>query len=90
LLVDYSPTEVKGLDLWTRGRFSNWRYDTYRYQAAPYVAGWSVWDVGGTYQLTESVNVFGRVENVFDTAYYTKSYYSNPGRAGYVGMTFKF
>lgn len=90
LRVDYSPNEVKGLDLWTRGRFSSWRYDTYRYQAPPYVAGWSVWDIGGSYRLTDYATVFGRVENLFDADYYTKSYYANPGRAGYAGVTFKF
>ncbi|MBN2751114.1 MAG: TonB-dependent receptor [Rhodospirillaceae bacterium] len=90
LRANYAPDEVKGLDLWARGRFSSWRYDTSHYKAAPYLAGWSVWDVGGAYQITDSVNVFGRVENLLDANYYTKGYYCNPGRAGYVGMTVKF
>lgn len=89
LRVDYSPNEVEGLDLWARGRFSTWRYDSYR-AGHPYVGGWSVWDIGGSYEISEDVKVFGRVENLFDKDYYTKSYYATSGVAGYAGLTVKF
>ena len=89
LRVAYAPAEVQGLEVWGRGRFSTWRYDSYR-TGSPYVGGWAVWDVGASYRLTDWASVYGRVENLFDKDYYTKGYYATPGLSGYAGVRMTF
>jgi vitamin B12 transporter len=47
-------------------------------------------DVRASYPVTERVEVYGRVENLFDKTYVTIRNYGQPGRAGYVGVRAKF
>ncbi|MGC3982564.1 MAG: TonB-dependent receptor [Steroidobacteraceae bacterium] len=42
------------------------------------------------YELSEQVELFGRMENVFDEEYETVYQYGTVGRAGYAGVTVKF
>lgn len=46
--------------------------------------------IGASYQLTDTIELYGRVENVFDTDYEEVLTYATPGQAAYVGLRFKF
>ncbi len=46
----------------------------------------AVLDVGGTYQLTDTVQLFGRVENALNTRYQEVIGYNTPGQAVYMGF----
>ncbi len=47
-------------------------------------------DLRAAYPLGHGVELYGRVENLFDKAYETVFQYGNPGRAGYVGVRATF
>lgn len=86
--VAYAPEEVRGLDTWAKARFATWSYDTYN--SKPFVGGYTVFDLGATYAITDWASVYGRIENIADKDYHTKGWYAESGRAGYVGMRMKF
>ncbi|MBN2751078.1 MAG: TonB-dependent receptor [Rhodospirillaceae bacterium] len=88
LRVSYSPDDVSGLNLWTKARFATWSYDSYANKT--FTGGYTVWDFGASYPITEWAKVYGRVENLTDKLFHTKGEYAETGRAGYVGMTLNF
>lgn len=47
-------------------------------------------DLRASYPLTESIEVFGRVENAFDDDYETVRNYGSTGRAAYLGVRGRF
>ena len=51
---------------------------------------YNVVSVRGSYPLTESVDIYLRVENIFDTEYQTASDYGTSGQAFYTGFKAKF
>ncbi len=46
-------------------------------------------DIRASYPVTEHVEAYGRIENLFNADYETVANYGQPGRAGYVGLRFK-
>ncbi|WP_052129374.1 TonB-dependent receptor plug domain-containing protein [Sphingomonas sp. 35-24ZXX] len=50
------------------------------------VEGYVLADLRASFPLTERVEIYGRVENLFDEQYETVFRYGSPGRAGYVGV----
>ncbi|UTP40446.1 TonB-dependent receptor [Phenylobacterium sp. LH3H17] len=52
--------------------------------------GHTLLDLRASYPLTGALEVYGRVENVFDDDYETTRNYSSPGRGAYVGVRAKF
>lgn len=52
--------------------------------------GYSLLNGGLNYQVNDSLEVYGRVHNLFDTSYQTAAGYNNPGRTFYVGAKAKF
>jgi vitamin B12 transporter len=50
------------------------------------VEGYVLADLRASLPLTERVEIYGRVENLFDERYETVFRYGSPGRAGYVGV----
>lgn len=48
-----------------------------------------VTDIRMSYPLTGRVELYGRIENLFDSHYETVATYGQPGRAGYVGVRLK-
>jgi len=48
--------------------------------------GYVLGDVRASFPVTKKVEVFGRVENVFDTKYQTIYQYGQPGRAAFGGV----
>ncbi len=89
LNVRYAPDYVEGLSVYTKARYSTWRFDSYR-NGYPYTGGFIVWDLGGRYNLTDDIVLNARIENLLDKQYYTKGQYEQGGIAGYVGVNFKF
>lgn len=52
--------------------------------------GYTLVDLRASYPLGRGLELYGRVENLFDKAYETAYLYGNPGRAGYVGVKARF
>lgn len=50
----------------------------------------TILNAGLNYQVNDSVEVYGRIHNLFDTSYQTVYGYNNPGRTFYVGAKAKF
>lgn len=47
-------------------------------------------DLRASYPITPNVEVYGRVENLFDKLYETTFQYGQPGRAGYAGVRLRY
>jgi vitamin B12 transporter len=54
------------------------------------IKGAVLWDLRTSWQATETVEVYGRVENLFDEAWSTIRNYGQPGRTAYAGVRAKF
>ena len=52
--------------------------------------GYVLWDIRAAYPLTEQVEVYGRVENLFDERYETIRNYGQLGRVAYAGVRARF
>ena len=52
--------------------------------------GYVLADIRASYGLTDGIELFGRVENLFDEEYQTVSGYGTPGRAAYAGVRARF
>ena len=52
--------------------------------------GYVLGEVRASYDLTERVQLYGRVENAFDDRYETIFRYGTPGRAGYAGVRLSY
>jgi vitamin B12 transporter len=50
----------------------------------------SVLDLSATYQVTDNIQVYGRLENALDEEYQEILTYNTPGRAGYIGVKLSF
>jgi vitamin B12 transporter len=48
--------------------------------------GFALVDLRASLPLTESLEVFGRIENVFDAEYQTVAGYGNAGRGAFIGV----
>lgn len=47
-------------------------------------------DLRASWQVTENVELYGRIENLFDKAYVTARNYGTPGRGAFAGLRAKF
>ncbi len=54
------------------------------------VEGYVLADLRASFPLTERIDIYGRVENVFDEQYETVFRYGSPGRAGYAGVRLRY
>jgi vitamin B12 transporter len=54
------------------------------------VADYTTVDLRASYPISESLEVFGRVENAFDKDYQTILNYGTPGRGAFVGLRARF
>jgi vitamin B12 transporter len=52
--------------------------------------GYVLWDLRASYPVTDKLEVYARVENLFDKSYETIRSYGQPGRAAYGGVRAKF
>jgi vitamin B12 transporter len=52
--------------------------------------GYVLWDLRASYPVTEKIDVYARVENLFDKSYETIRNYGELGRAAYGGVRAKF
>jgi len=52
--------------------------------------GYVLWDLRASYPVTETLEVYARVENLFDKSYETIRNYGELGRAAYAGVKAKF
>ncbi|WP_454597100.1 TonB-dependent receptor plug domain-containing protein [Qipengyuania sp. SM2507] len=50
------------------------------------IDGYEVFDLRASFPMTDALEVFGRVENVFDEAYQTAAGYGSPGRGAFLGV----
>jgi vitamin B12 transporter len=54
------------------------------------VKGYVLWDLRASYPVTEHIEVYGRIENLFDKHYETILNYGQLGRAAYGGVRARF
>lgn len=54
------------------------------------VEGYVLADLRASFPLTERIDFYGRVENLFDERYETVFRYGSPGRAGYAGVRLRY
>ena len=54
------------------------------------VKGYVLWDLRASYPVTDKLEVYGRVENLFDKHYETIANYGQLGRAAYAGVRARF
>jgi vitamin B12 transporter len=54
------------------------------------VEGYVLADLRAALPLTDRVQLYGRIENLFDERYETVFRYGTPGRAGYVGVRLSY
>ena len=54
------------------------------------LAGYVLVDLRAAFPITDTIEVYGRVENLFDEVYETSFGYGQPGRAGYGGVRVRF
>ncbi|MEJ2410140.1 MAG: TonB-dependent receptor [Novosphingobium sp.] len=76
-----------GLKLGADLRVGGGRYDDTANTA--YLDGHVVVGVRGSYSVTKNVEVYGRVENLFDEHYEVVRTYGTPGRSAYAGVRVK-
>jgi vitamin B12 transporter len=51
---------------------------------------YTLWDVRASYPVTDQIEVYGRIENLFDKSYETIRNYGQLGRAAYAGVRARF
>ncbi len=54
------------------------------------VEGYVLADLRASFPLTERIDIYGRVENLFDERYETVFRYGSPGRAAYAGVRLRY
>ena len=52
--------------------------------------GYAIADIRAGFALTDGIELYGRIENLFDEQYQTVAGYGTPGRAGYAGLRARF
>jgi vitamin B12 transporter len=52
--------------------------------------GYVLWDLRASYPVNEQIEVYGRIQNLFDESYETISNYGELGRTAYAGVRAKF
>ncbi len=58
-------------------------------QTGARVDDWTRVDLRSSYQITDELEIFGRVENLFDAQYQDILGYGTPGVSGYLGVRFR-
>jgi vitamin B12 transporter len=53
------------------------------------LSSYSLFDLLAQWDVTHGVQIFGRVENLFDKQYHTVYGYNQPGLAAYIGLRWK-
>ena len=75
------------------GRFSSTlllRYNGEEQDPNGIVDAWTRVDLSGRYTLSDSIEVYARIENLFDEQYQQVLGYGTPGLSGYLGARFSF
>lgn len=54
------------------------------------VDGWTRVDLKAAYEVSEAVEVYGRIDNLFDREYQQVNGYGTPDRSAYIGIRGKF
>lgn len=54
------------------------------------VPGYVLADLRASYPVTSNIEIYGRIENLFDEGYETIFRYGQPGRAGYAGVRLRY
>ncbi|WP_051340443.1 TonB-dependent receptor plug domain-containing protein [Azospirillum halopraeferens] len=70
------------------GPQTDWAFDAAYNRTVVDLSAYTLVNLAASYRLTDTVTVFGRVENLLDREYQEVWTYGTPGRAGYVGLRF--
>jgi vitamin B12 transporter len=72
------------------GKTADASYDASYNKIAVSLKSYTVVDLRASYPLTDHVEVYGRIENLFDERYATAYHYAAPGASAYGGLRLKF
>ena len=85
------PTDIWDVAVQTNYRSSSYDNDFSSFPAETAVlAGYTTVDLLGSYRLTSKIELFARVENLFDKNYAQVAGYGTRGVGGFGGVRFKF
>ena len=62
------------------------RYDVFPYPTRIEADAFTLFNLAASYQVTKNIEVFGRIDNLFDTEYEWVLGYGTAGRSAYVGI----
>ena len=68
------------------GRRTDWDYDAAYNRSVVNLPPYVLVNLAGSYKVTERLEIFGRVENLFNRQYEEVLTYGTAGRAGYLGL----
>jgi vitamin B12 transporter len=89
LNLTWKPTDKASLTLTTRynGKALDTEFATF---SVTTLKAFTLVNLAGSYRITDKVEAFGRVENLFDQDYQEVFGYLTPGRTAYAGLRARF
>ncbi|MCT8974265.1 TonB-dependent receptor plug domain-containing protein [Microbaculum marinisediminis] len=72
------------------GAQKDWVYDAVYNRSVLTLDAYTLVNVAGSYKLSDTAELFGRVDNLFDEQYQEVWGYGTPGRAAYAGLRLAF
>jgi vitamin B12 transporter len=79
-----------GIAVIYNGEQKDWAYDTNYVPHPVTLDEYTLVNLTAAYDLTDTVEVFGRIDNLFDEEYQEVLGYGSRGRAAYAGLRMRF
>lgn len=79
-----------GLSVVYNGEQKDWAYDAFYNRSVVTLDDYTLVNLTVAYDLTNTVEIFGRIDNLFDEEYQEVLGYGSRGRAGYAGLRMRF
>lgn len=79
-----------GLSVVYNGEQKDWAYDAFYNRSVVTLDDYTLVNLTAAYDLTDTVEIFGRIDNLFDEEYQEVLGYGSRGRAGYAGLRMRF
>lgn len=79
-----------GLSVVYNGEQKDWAYDAFYNRSVVTLDDYTLVNLTAAYDLTDTVEIFGRIDNLFDEEYHEVLGYGSRGRAGYAGLRMRF
>ena len=79
-----------GLSVVYNGEQKDWAYDAFYNRSVVTLDDYTLVNLTAAYDLTDTVEIFGRIDNLFDEEYQEVLGYGSRARAGYAGLRMRF